>query len=195
MPLFKLGRWKEYLRKRLAGWGKEDPQRLGVRGLIIFLFVIALACLQKILSSGTIDVFPEVLLLLGSNAGGTLIANLIETWVDEASAAKKLETLLQSEHRDEVLEGLKNLATNLELFTVAKVSIKESDKVWFEETLEQEINDLGLRRKFGELLENEGVISRSGIISVGNGSQVQVIIGNKNKHISGPKNRDALKDI
>lgn len=195
MPLFKLGRWKEYLRKRLAGWGKEDPQRLGIRGLIIFLFVIALACLQKILSSGTIDVFPEVLLLLGSNAGGTLIANLIETWVDEASAAKKLETLLQSEHRDEVLEGLKNLATNLELFTVAKVSIKESDKVWFEETLEQEINDLGLRRKFGELLENEGVISRSGIISVGNGSQVQVIIGNKNKHISGPKNRDALKDI
>ena len=195
MPLFKLGRWKEYLRKRLAGWGKEDPQRLGIRGLIIFLFVIALACLQKILSSGTIDVFPEVLLLLGSNAGGTLIANLIETWVDEASAAKKLETLLQSEHRDEVLEGLKNLATNLELFTVAKVSIKESDKVWFEETLEQEINDLGLRRKFGELLENEGVISRSGIISVGNGSQVQVIIGNKNKHISAPKNRDALKDI
>ncbi len=195
MPLFKLGRWKEYLRKRLAGWGKEDPQRLGIRGLIIFLFVIALACLQKILSSGTIDVFPEVLLLLGSNAGGTLIANLIETWVDEASAAKKLETLLQSEHRDEVLEGLKNLATNLELFTVAKVSIKESDKVWFEETLEQEINDLGLRRKFGELLENEGVISRSGLISVGNGSQVQVIIGNKNKHISGPKNRDALKDI
>jgi formylglycine-generating enzyme required for sulfatase activity len=136
---FDLSLWKTQMAQRLQGWRVRMKQG-GVHS--IYAFVSAAALWPVAEAIGRHD--PLAWMALGTvvgNLGTNLIANKIQQWKDEASAAQELEHEVE---RDAALRAeLDAVLEQLGAMLVARNELPESDQAWFVEASRTELMRLG----------------------------------------------------
>jgi formylglycine-generating enzyme required for sulfatase activity len=137
---FDLVTWKEKVGERLQDW-RPRAEKIGSDSLYLSLSLASLWPLAEATRGpdGWGALGPLFTILSG--VGTNLLATMIQNWKDEGDAAASLQheaasdPALQAE-LDAVLEGLETLA-------LVQQALAESDRDWFEETLQKELAELG----------------------------------------------------
>ncbi|MFZ5919194.1 MAG: SUMF1/EgtB/PvdO family nonheme iron enzyme [Chloroflexota bacterium] len=139
---FDLNLWRERLGQRLAGWKARwvTLRNTGADRLYPFLAAAALWPVVEAVRQGewaALAVLGGVTAGLGSN----LLANTLQSWKDEADAARQLAAAVERDaglraELDAVLDALDVLAR-------ARDDLAPDDRTWFEQTLRDELAQLG----------------------------------------------------
>ncbi|MBI4772176.1 MAG: NACHT domain-containing protein, partial [Chloroflexi bacterium] len=150
---FDLSHWREQLAATLRDW-KPRMQRAGVNSVYAFLSAAALWPVAEAARGGdwaAPAVLGGVLGALGTN----LLANRIQGWKDEAGAA---HDLAQAAPQDPALRAeLDAVLEKLEAIPLARESLAEAGRAWFEETLRAELERMGNLPRFQIALQSGGV--------------------------------------
>ncbi len=143
LDVFNFPNIKEAIRHSLTDW-RHKLGRLSTDSLYVYLSSAALAPLvAAITQQQSPGISMELGVLLGS-LGGNLMANVIQKFrdgADEAEMAEALQQILAT--KPELQADLDNLLAKLEVMTLARESLSETDKTWFVEQLQQEMTRLG----------------------------------------------------
>lgn len=153
---FDLDTWKERTRERLRDW-KPRMERAGVNSVYAFLSAAALWPVVEAAQAGNwaaVAALGSVLSSLGSN----LVANRIQSWKDEAEAARQIEADVVDD--PELRAELDSLIEELDTLTVATQALPEEDRQWFAETLRAELERLGNLARFEAMLTGSGAIAQ-----------------------------------
>jgi len=159
--------WRERIAQRMDGWETrwEQSRAAGVSSLYAFLSAMALWPVVEAVRQGDL----AAVLALGSVAagvGGNLLANQIQSWKDEADAARRLAQTARENQK--IRAALDAVLERLEVVAQAQTGLSESERVWFAETLRREVADFG-----GTLNVVDGVqiqVEGSGAIAQGPGA-------------------------
>ncbi len=160
---FDLTIWKERLAARLPGW-KARLGEAGVNSIYAFLSAAALWPVVEAYQRGDI----AALMTLGgilSGIGNNLLANQIQSWKDETDAARQLARTLPGDptlraELDAVLE-------KLDMLTAAEQALSDADKVWFVETIREELQRLGSTISYSVMLVGNGVVAQKNSTAIG----------------------------
>jgi len=151
--------WRERLSHRMEGWkGRwEKARSAGVPSLYGFLSAMALWPVVEAAQQGE----WAALATLGgvaADVGGNLLANQIQSWKDEADAARELTQA--AEENEEIRSALDAVLERLEVVAQAQASLDEADRAWFAETLREELARLGNQERYHAVLVGSGAIAQ-----------------------------------
>jgi len=167
---FDVQSWQERVSRRLEGWKPrwEQARAAGVTSLYAFLSAMALWPVIEAARQGE----WAALMALGSVAagvGGNLLADQIQSWKDETDAARKLTQA--AEESGEVRAALDAVLKRLEVVTLARSGLDESDREWFTGALREEL------ARLGNLASYRVVLARDHAVAVGGDVYGDVIVG------------------
>jgi len=134
-------RWKEQLRESLGRFSADPKgalQRAGAKTLFGYLCGMTLFPLAAAAARGElIDVVAAACGIAGT-VGGTLIANKVQHWKDEATAVQELERDLAES--PELRRALDKTLTKLEVVQDAQRDMADEDRRWFDSQLAREVH-------------------------------------------------------
>ncbi len=186
--------WREQLRERLQGW-KARMARAGVKSVYAFLSAATLWPVAQAIQQGDLAALVALGGVLG-NIGSNLWANQIQYWKDEADGAQRLEKIIKS--NEELRQALDTLLEKLETLPQAAGALDEQDRAWFQETLRQELAQLGSRIHLEDstaAIESPGAkVASDRSVVVDEIHDSVIVPGDQNvvQHIKGSTARDIL---
>lgn len=164
---FNFNSWKQAVSQNIKGW-KERFKRSGVNSLYYGLTATSLLPVVQAYHTG--EVAPAMIALGGVSVGvgANLLANKIQGWKDKTEA--QIATDLQT--APELKETLDQLLEKMEAITEAQKDLPaDSDRLWFEKTLKEELTKIGSRISFHATLTGSGAIAQGdGATAVGAGA-------------------------
>jgi hypothetical protein len=173
MP-FDLNTWKSKTHERLQDW-KPRMQRAGVHSVYAFL---SAATVWPVVEAARAGEWAALAALGGmaASVGSNLLANRIQSWKDEADAARQIATDVAE---DPALRAeLDTVLEKLEALPVAGQALAESDRQWFADTLRAELGRLGNLGRFEATLRSVAVGRdiRDSIVITGDNISVTYIV-------------------
>jgi len=164
---FNFNSWKLSISQNIKGW-KERFKRTGINSL--YYGITATSLLPVVQAYHTGEVAPALIALGGISAGvgANLLANKIQGWKDKTEA--QIAADLQSS--PELKETLDQLLEKMEVVAEAQKDLTtDSDRLWFEKTLKEELAKIGSRISFIATLTGNGAIAQGpGAMAAGTGS-------------------------
>jgi formylglycine-generating enzyme required for sulfatase activity len=137
---FDLERWKQQLREPLRRFS-ADPEaalrRAGATTLFGYLCGMTLFPLVVAAASGELVPVFVALGTVAGNVGGNLIANRVQRWKDEPTAAQELEKELAGS--PELRQALDQIITKLQVVEDAQRDMQDSSRRWFASQLAREL--------------------------------------------------------
>ncbi|MBN1932714.1 MAG: SUMF1/EgtB/PvdO family nonheme iron enzyme [Desulfobacterales bacterium] len=192
--------WKEKLASRLVNW-KTRMHNAGVKSIYAF---VSAATLWPFVEAAKTDPLASGAALgtILAGVGTNLVANRIQSWKDEADAARKIETEMEKGHV--LQEPLDIILEKLESFSQARERLEQSQNDWFVSTLREELEKFGNLEKFRSQIkarnivvtgEKSKVATDGGVNAetIGNGSVINT--GDKPVFIISGENRENDKNI
>jgi hypothetical protein len=156
--MFDLKVWKIEAKKRLEGWANrwEAARQSGVQSLYAFLCSMAL---WPVVEAGQRGEFAALAALghVAAGIGGNLIANMIQTWKDEAGGAQEIEKRVSCEPA--IRDALDNILEKLDMLPQAGSELPDTEKAWFQKMLEGELRHLGNIARFRSVLIGPGAVA------------------------------------
>jgi formylglycine-generating enzyme required for sulfatase activity len=129
--------WRGRLKDSLREWYVNPMEKLDSLGVkSIYCGLAASVFASAALASND----PSQLLPLSTGIGTNLVANILQGWKDEKSAA--IEIQAEAEQHPELLEELKLIFDQLGLLQQIQKEQSLSDREWFERTLQQELRNI-----------------------------------------------------
>jgi formylglycine-generating enzyme required for sulfatase activity len=153
---FNFNFWKQAVSQNIKGW-KERFKRTGINSLYYGLTATSLLPVVQAYHTG--DVAPALIALGGISAGvgANLLANKIQGWKDKTEA--QIAADLQS--TPELKETLDQLLEKMEIVAEAQKDLPtDSDRLWFEKTLKEELAKIGSRVSYNATLIGDGAIAQ-----------------------------------
>jgi formylglycine-generating enzyme required for sulfatase activity len=184
MP-FDLQTWKASLRQRLPGW-KLRMTRLGVNSVYATISAAALWPVVEAAQRGEWAALAALGGVVGS-VGGNLLANQIQEWKDEASAATQLAQAIPA---DPALRAeLDAVLARLDALAAAREALPQADHAWLADNLHAELARLGSNLTYEATAQDNAVIAQGpGAIAVGKGGvSVGTVKGNVIKEGDGKR--------
>ena len=169
--------WRERIAQRVDGWQTrwEQARAAGVSSLYAFLSAMALWPVVEAVRQGEL----AAVWALGSVAagvGGNLLANQIQSWMDEVDAARRLAQAAQE--NEEIRAALDVVLDELKVVTQAGAALDKEGRRQFVATLGEELARLGNRGRFEATLRDVAV-SRDvleSVIVTGDNNSVTYIV-------------------
>lgn len=165
---FSFTSWKESFQSRLQGW-RERMQRSGVESIYAF---ISASAIWPVIQATTGGEWVAALSELGkvlSGIGTNILADRLQKWKEESGPASIGAQIEKDVQTDNALRAeLDKLLESLDALPLAGKSLSNTDRVWFEETLKNELSRMGNVQKF------KAVLSGSGAIAQGTGARAVV---------------------
>ncbi|MFQ5821924.1 MAG: NACHT domain-containing protein, partial [Candidatus Heimdallarchaeota archaeon] len=170
------------MQKRLKGW-KKRMQQAGVNSVYAFVSASAIWPVVEAARAGDWGALTALGGVL-TGMGGSLIANRIQSWKNEADAAKQLEkeALEDSNLRAE----LDIVLDKLNVLSLAEQTLAKSEQQWFVATLRDELNRMGNLENFEAVLKGSGAIAQGKEASA-LGQEAQYIKGQVQGDVLGPR--------
>jgi formylglycine-generating enzyme required for sulfatase activity len=155
---FDLNTWKQKVNERLQDW-KPRMEKAGANSVYAFLAAASVWPVVEASRSGEWAAMAALGGLLAS-VGSNLLANMIQTWKDEAGAAASLQ---QAVADDPTLRAeLDAVFEKLDTLKLAQQALAEEDCRWFEETLQRELAQLGSTVHYEATMTGDGAIAQGG---------------------------------
>lgn len=157
MPL-NLQSWKASLRSRLPGW-KKRLDRAGTNSVYYFLAGTSLLPIVEAAHRGDWGSLALLGSALGGAVSGNLLANIVQKMRDksEAEIAVELEQAVQSS--PELQLAMDDLLGAVDALREAEFALAETDKVWFEKTIRDELKQLRSTLRYETTLIGDGAIA------------------------------------
>lgn len=153
---FDLNTWQDKVKTNLKGW-RDRMQKAGVKS--IYAFVSASAIWPVVTAAQSGD-WGAVAALGGvlSGMGSSLLVDKLKKWKNETAAAKDIQKEIQG--NADLRSELDAVLQKQDAFSVAKAELQESERDWFEEVLQKELEQLGNSQKFTAVLHGSGAIAQ-----------------------------------
>ncbi len=161
--------WRKRLSSRMEGWkGRwEQARSAGVPSLYAFLSAMALWPVVEAARQGEWAALAE-LGGVAAGVGGNLLANQIQSWKDEADAARQLDQAAQE--NEEIRAALDAVLEHLHVVAQAQAGLDDVDQAWFAKMLRAELARLGNLGRYDAVLIGSGAIAQGpGARAVGEG--------------------------
>jgi hypothetical protein len=156
--------WKTAFAERLPQW-RQRMQGLGITSMYTFISAMALWPVAAATKAGD----WQALIALGgglAGVGGNLLANRLQSWKDEADAARHIATSVSAEPA--LKAEVDAVLTSLEAFPRAREALPASEHLWFDETLRGELTRQGNWERFVAHLTGSGAIAQGpGAVAAG----------------------------
>lgn len=140
---FSFSEWKAQLKARWQTW-RENPKvelnALGTKSLYFGLAGTALYPIAAAVAQGDLSAVGQ-LYSLGSGVGINLIANSVQKWSDESTAAKDLAKT--AEQHPEMVEALDTILQKLDVLSQVQSGLSADDRKWFARTLKANLERIG----------------------------------------------------
>lgn len=153
---FNFNSWKQSVSQNIKGW-RSRFKNAGINSLYYGLTATSLLPVVQAYHTG--EVVPALIALGGVSAGlgANLLANKIQGWKDKTEA--QIASDLQS--TPELKETLDQLLEKMEVIAEAQKDLPtDSDRLWFEKTLKEELAKIGSRISFQATLTGSGAIAQ-----------------------------------
>ncbi len=183
---FDINSWKNDLDGRFAAW-RDRMKQLGRKSIYGFVSATALWPVVEAVRSGDWAGAGGALTSLVGAKGAELLQKKIGQWTSEEDASAQLDKAIETdtELRDELDKVLKEL----QALKVARATLPEDEHLWFDKTLEKELQKLGSTQSFSAVVHGSGAIAQGkGAIAVGaggvvatGGSSIKIGRGNKSE--------------
>ena len=149
--------WKVQVSEHLKAW-HQRMQQAGADSVYIFLCAVTLWPVVQAAQSGDWAAFAVLGSVLASSVGRNGLAGCIQSWQDEADAARQLTTAVTTEpalhaELDAVLE-------TLDTFAQARQALPKSARRWFVKTLRAELTRQGNLARFDAHLTGSGALAQ-----------------------------------
>ena len=163
MP-FTLDTWKTAFTARLPHW-RQRMEQLGITSLYVSVSAMALWPVAAAAQTGD----GQALTALGgvlASVGGNLLANRLQSWRDEADAARQLSTALPAEPA--LGTELEAVLRHLDAFSQARQALPPAQHAWFDATLQRERAQQGRAASLTAQLHGSGAIAQGpGAVAAG----------------------------
>ncbi len=177
MP-FNLDVWQIKIKQQLPQW-KEHWRTGQSSGLVtLYSFVVTMSLLPVVEAIQHNDPGWAALTPFLASAGGNLLANVIQFWKDESTAALQLDDGLKSHPEDHA--ALDALLEKLDVISQLRLTLEIDERAWFDETLKSELSELGNLARYEGILNGFEAIPPGDDTTAGTGD---VVSGNKIKII------------
>ncbi len=167
--MFNLETWKRNLRERLPGW-KARMEAAGSHTLYGFLAAMSLWPLVEAARSG--QVLPVAMTLGGiaAGVGGNLLADQVLKWKERSAAEVEDEIIAWTTSQSaqpELRDAFDAILIQLDLMPQAQTALAETDRLWFQEALRDELARLGNLKSYEAVLLGPGVIAQDHSFAAG----------------------------
>ncbi len=188
---FNLQTWRDQCKAYL----KDLKQRIADRKVDSIYGTIAAAALWPVIVAfqqgdlSALVALGQVLAGVGTN----LLAGGLQSWRDQAEAARDLQARIEKEPA--LREELDAIVEKLDAIALAKAELPEKERQWFVDTLQQELQKLGNLPRFEATLR--GVIVgrdlQKSVVVTGDNNSVTYIINQYNTNNLNPADPEALR--
>ena len=162
---FNIEKWKEELTDSFSGW-RARMSAAGVKSAYYFIAASAFLPIAQAFQNGQLE--PLLFVPVASGIGANLLANIVQHWRDEATAAVQLQEAVKSD--PELQPRLDSLLQQLDAISLAEKSLSQADRAWFAETLQKELAQLKSGISYTATLAGSGAIAQGiGAKAVGAG--------------------------
>ena len=156
--------WKTAFTARLPHW-RQRMEQLGITSLYASVSAMALWPVAAAAQTGDWQALTALGGVLAS-VGGNLLANRLQSWKDEADAARQLSTALPAEPA--LGTELEAVLRHLDALTQARQALPPEERAWFDTTLQQELAQQGRAASFTAQLHGSGAIAQGpGAVAAG----------------------------
>ncbi|MEW5989309.1 MAG: SUMF1/EgtB/PvdO family nonheme iron enzyme [Chloroflexota bacterium] len=155
---FNVETWKQALQERLQNWRPRLLQS-GVESVYAFLAAAALWPAAAAFRSGDVAGAYIALGAVIGNVSANLLANLIQQVKDEATAARQVESRLSDQS---LRRELDELLDRLAVLPTARQGLAETDRAWFNQTLQSELARLGNLPRFQAVFAGQVIVTIKG---------------------------------
>jgi uncharacterized protein YecT (DUF1311 family) len=160
MP-FTLETWKAQVYERLWAWRLRLEQ---ARPTSVYSTLSAMALWPLVQAAQSEGMLPMAMTLgnVAAGVGGNLIAEQVQRWRDHAAEASHDEATIAAwvkEHlatQADLRLALDNILERLEAVPQAQATLDEAQRVWFAQTLRQELAAIGSLARFAAHLTGSG---------------------------------------
>ncbi|MDX9993272.1 MAG: NACHT domain-containing protein [Anaerolineales bacterium] len=196
---FDIEKWKQSLQQALPGF-RERMKRAGANSTYFFIAASAFLPIAQAMQTGNLE--PLLFANLASGIGANLLANIVQHWRDEATAAVQLQEAVKSD--PELQPKLDALLQQLDAISLAEKSLSAVDRAWFAETLKEELSQLKSGISYTAVVFGGGASAQgNGATAVGAGGVLinggiqadrDVILGGQTNHYHAPDPRELARE-
>ncbi len=156
--------WKTAFTARLPHW-RQRMQQLGITSLYASVSAMALWPVAAAAQTGDWQALTALGAVL-AGVGGNLLANRLQSWQDEADAARQLSTALPA---DPALgTELEAVLHHLDALAQARQALPPEQHAWFDATLQQELAQQGRAASFSAQVHGSGAVAQGpGAVAAG----------------------------
>jgi hypothetical protein len=188
---FNLQTWRDQCKTYL----KDLKQRMADRKVDSIYGTIAAAALWPVVAAfqqGEFSALMELGKVL-AGVGTILLAGGLQSWRDQAEAARDLQARIENEPA--LREELDAIVEKLDAIALAKAELPEKERQWFVDTLQQELEKLGNLPRFEATLRGVvvGKDMRQSVVITGDNNSVTYIIKQFNTNNPNPADPEALR--
>jgi formylglycine-generating enzyme required for sulfatase activity len=155
MP-FDLETWKTKVSERLKNW-RSRMNQVGATSTYAFLSAATLWPVVEAARGGEWAALAALGAVL-ANMGSNLLADRIQSWRDEADAARQIATDVTAD--PSLWAELDAILEKLDVFARAQQALPEADRQWFFETIRAELASQGNLARFEAQLTGTGAIAQ-----------------------------------
>ena len=152
---FDIEKWKEQLANNFSGW-RARMSAAGVNSAYYFIAASAFLPIAQAFQNGQLE--PLLFVPVASGIGANLLANIVQHWRDEATAAVQLQEAVKSD--PELQPKLDALLQQLDAISLAEKSLSETDRAWFAKTLNAELAQFKSGITYTTTLTGSGVVAQ-----------------------------------
>jgi len=122
-----------------------------------------------------------------AGVGGNLLANQVQHWKDQADEATVAQWVVeQAPNNPELRDALDDILEKLDAIPQARAGLSETERDWFNQTLQKELAQLGNLKRFeatltgsGAIAQNHSVAATTGGVAVGGDVHGHIVTGGK----------------
>ncbi len=156
---FTFDTWKESLKKNLDGWCGR-MKKSGINSIYAF---VSASALWPVIQAAKGGEWAAIAALgsLTSGLGASLLANKLQNWKnksDVVKVAKEIESEIENDQ--DLRKELDKILEKLNALPHAREVVKQDDRKWFEDTLQNELVRLGNFQRFEAVIKGSGAIAQ-----------------------------------
>ena len=151
--------WKNKIKESLQGW-KKRFDKAGANSAYYFLSAISFAPIIQAAHSGDWGALSLLGITLGGTVGTNLLANMVQNLKDKSDAEIAQELAAETQINPALKNEIDALLEKLDTLPKAEAALADADKAWFEETIQNELNQAGSKIIYNATLKGDGAIAQ-----------------------------------